>query len=618
MTSVHADPYWKWAEVTDYAHTGAGGMAGKKWVQILVELVMPNDISEQALALHTRLQSGLFGGHYKGFVPSPYRKPGTKYCTAWVARDGLAHLPVDIVHRFKLGLAINIPAASATSAFPFEGNEECLPSRMAHNPLKNERCVLAIIDDYVNHDHPTFKTALGTNRIKLIWDQAGNTSTAFHTPNYGYGRLLKDLRPWSSASHKLRMSHGTHVAGLAGGAVTPGFRMRRSSPVLFANAAQTDAASAAPLAVVMLPNSTVADTSGGALGVNVLDALTFLIDNMGVDTHLLVNLSFGTMAGAHDGSGILESAVQNLITRREGKLTVVIPSGNSFESQCHAQFSLKDKPTHTLLWRVLPDDKTCSFLELWLPQDANVSVTLHAPDGRQSLTLNSGGNNSVLLVQGVAFAGMWEDPPAAASAKKRIFIALAPTRCMNAAPCAPHGDWTVAIENQGNDSVELIHAWVERDNTSFGQPTRGRQSYLVDEKTVRTPSPPVTTAAGDLTGFGSLNSIGTFTDATVISGYNLKTRTVANYSGAGSARAGHVRAPSYAAPSEESLMLKGLPSIGNAANSVVRLGGTSVAAPYATRLIFNSIGVAPVAAKISSTAATVTFVPRAGIGLVGP
>ena len=40
---------------------------------------------------------------------------------------------------------------------------------------------------------------------------------------------------------------------------------------LFANSPATDAASDAPMAVVMLPDLTVADTSGGALGVNVPD-----------------------------------------------------------------------------------------------------------------------------------------------------------------------------------------------------------------------------------------------------------------------------------------------------------------------------------------------------------
>ena len=585
MTAVHVDPYWKWAVATGYAHTGAGDKGGNTWVPLLVELVMADDKPNQALALHQQLQNSAF----KGFVPAVYRKPGVVYCTAWVARDGISSLPSAFVRRFKLGLAAN--AVDQPLEPSFESIKESMTGGIK-NALSGAACVLAIIDDYVHCDHPAFQTGEGASRIELMWDQADNQSTLTNPPNYGYRKLLKDPRSWCTASNKTAASHGTLVAGIAGGRVTPGFRMRRSSPLLFAGAAQTDAASDAPMAVVMLPNSTVADTSGGALGVNVLDALTFLVNNVDADTHLLVNLSFGTMAGAHDGTGILESALEDLMIKRKGKLTIVLPSGNSFESQCHAQFSLKEKADHWLTWRVLPDDKTCSYLELWLDRDAHISVELQSPDGRQTLTLSTGGNQAVSRQGSTAFAGMWEDPPAPGSAKKRVLIALAPTRCMNDAPCTQHGDWTVQVTNEDNKSIDLVHAWVERDNASFGQRTRGRQSYLVDKDSRRQPSRGFLAAsesASGITGFGSLNSIGTFPSATVVSGYNLKSDSVANYSGAGSNGAGHVRAPNYAAPSEESLMLKGLPSVGNAANAVVRLGGTSVATPYATRLIFNQL-----------------------------
>lgn len=612
MTIVHADPYWKWSEATNYAHTRAGEQSGKQWVQILVELVMPTDQADQAdqaAALHNYLQKG----SHKGFVPEPYRKPGTRYCTAWVARDGIAHLPPEIVERFKLGLAANDPDKSKNT---FSESIEESWGAGAKNGRAVSPCVLAVIDDYVNCAHSTFATTGGNSRIKLVWDQAGNTSTVSKTPNYGYGKLLKDLRPWSFANNKIRASHGTHVAGLVGGAVTPGFRMRNSSPHLFANASKTDAASKAPMAVVMLPNSTVADTSGGALGVNVLDALTFLLGNIDAETHLLVNLSFGTMSGAHDGSGVLECAIQDLIDKRPGKLTVVLPSGNSFESQCHAQFSLEADAPYSLTWRVLPDDKTCSFLELWLPSDANVSVGLQSPDGTQALVLDDEVDHVVLPSGGVAIAGLWRDPPAKASGKKRVLIAMAPTRAAKGTPCAPHGDWTVKVTNLDTKPIALIQAWVERDNASFGQRTRGRQSYLVDKDSLRKPSPLAPAATGVVTGFGSLNSIGTFAGATVVSGYNLKTRTVANYSGAGANGAGGVRAPSQASPSEESWMLKGIPGIGNQANSVVRLGGTSVAAPYAARLIFNDITAGSTGESRSAVGAALD--PRTGVGLIGP
>lgn len=586
MTSVHADPYWKWAEATDYAYTGIADRTGSWWVQILVELELSDDQRNPADALHAYLQTS----PTRGFVPKPYRKKGVQYCTAWVARDDITNLPFDIVRRFKLGLAANTSDKSI-NLFS-EINKEWNGSLSL---FKDKACVLAIIDDHVNCEHPAFKDSKGKSRIQLTWDQSGNAATSPHTfnkPNYGYARLLGDMRPWSTANNKIRASHGTHVAGLAGGSVTPGFRLHKSSPHLFANSPATDAASDAPMAVVMLPNSTVADTSGGALGVNVLDALTFFLDNIATETHLLVNLSFGTMSGAHDGTGVLESAIENLITKRPDKLTMVLPSGNSFESQCHAQFSLDAKATSALTWRVLPDDKTCSFLELWLPADASVSVTVQSPGCHQTLSVAPLIEDALLKVGTSVVAGIWRDRSATASQKKRILIAMAPTCTGTGQPGAVHGDWTVTVTNSGDKTIQFVQVWVERDNASFGQRLRGRQSYLVNAASLRHRvqlAPTLLAVNSGITGFGSLNAIGTFASATVVAGYNLRTQSVANYSGAGSNGPVNVRAPSYAAPSEESSLVRGLPSIGNTANTIVRLGGTSVAAPYAARLLFNAL-----------------------------
>jgi hypothetical protein len=99
----------------------------------------------------------------------------------------------------------------------------------------------------------------------------------------------------------------------------------------------------------------------------------------------VINFSFGNVAGPHDGTSDLEQAIDEIIRKRReiARLEVVIPSGNSHLARLHAQITFdaeapEDQADRSdgnrgayqadLNWRVLPDDRTPSFLEIWLPR----------------------------------------------------------------------------------------------------------------------------------------------------------------------------------------------------------------------------------------------------------
>ena len=99
-----------------------------------------------------------------------------------------------------------------------------------------------------------------------------------------------------------------------------------------------------------------------------------------------VNLSYGTIAGPHDGTGQFEAAIEELISARQTPLRVGLPAGNHYLARCHASFALpKASPNgcqvHQLQWRAQPDSRAASFMEIWLPADlAHMVVRLSERD----------------------------------------------------------------------------------------------------------------------------------------------------------------------------------------------------------------------------------------------
>jgi len=150
---------------------------------------------------------------------------------------------------------------------------------------------------------------------------------------------------------------------------------------------------------VQLPHWATAETSGGWLTPVVLDALIYILDRADkvaardgtTSLPVVVNLSYGKIAGPHDGTELLESAIDQLIASRPTPLRVVLPAGNHYLARCHTCFELRTADQiETLQWRVQPDNRSASFMEIWLPyseageSEAEVEVRITTPEGAVS------------------------------------------------------------------------------------------------------------------------------------------------------------------------------------------------------------------------------------------
>ncbi|MFM9942466.1 MAG: S8 family serine peptidase [Hyphomicrobiaceae bacterium] len=511
-----------------------------------------------------------------------------------------------------------------------------------------ETVVVAVIDDGIGFANSRFRTAAGRTRVEYIWlqDAAHNADAA----RYGYGRSLAKAdrggvagidSALDAATHGgqidedevyarlgaqdfaatqnrifrtigLHATHGTHVLDLAAG----------YEPGIAPKAAGTAGEDSRPIIAVQLPAATNEGTSGASLDTYVVDAIHYILDKADEIARsrgcgrlpVVINFSYGTIAGRHDGTSDLERAVDEVIAKRHGTpapVQVVIPTGNSRLKQCHARLRFPALATaaaadriKTLRWRVLPDDRTNSHLEIWLPAaaagtTARVKITVTPPDGTASPAVeDTAGPTRVwgnTPRDGMCYVRYAHVPTP--TNRGMFLVTVRPTAPEEDAEtgqpetiAAPSGVWTITVENVGLAAHAVVEAWIQRDDTRYGHLAFGRQSYFDHADHVRFGAfdkPPETDDTSHIQRAGTINPLGTGAHPIIVGGYDRNTWRVADYSGAGAAHPAPIAGPSVVAPSDDGAAHRGVMAAGTRSGSVVTLRGTSAAAPLVARLVAN-------------------------------
>ncbi|MFP8777703.1 hypothetical protein [Hydrogenophaga sp. RWCD_12] len=634
-----ADPYLAWAEADRFEgyRLGEGRAAQPKWLPVAIELHQGYGVQDLLQAADEKWLQ----------MPKAYLLlAGLRFCTARVKRGFFAQLRkrsdlARIVRRFELGL----PVEEHTGPLK---DPACPGDTAATVAQRVGGKVMGIIDGGLAMAHAAFLGPQGQPRVRYFWRQdefdgpyGPGLGRRLHsrltdhragpTPaEMGYGHeltaadirsamtrftlngsvdeddLYEHLQCWDL---KHPVNHGTVVASLAAGPWLTTSRMSSGAQTPEMHPAG-DAASQAPLIAVQLDWSNVVDTSGGAMNVSVLDALMYILNRVTDDAQVVVNISWGTLAGPHDGTSVLEAAIDHLISLRGAeRLQVFIPAGNGYQDRTHAnQTLLPGGAPAELHWHVQPDDRTQSFLELWLGdpelpeevlQDVSIEVTLPGGQVLEPLT--------------IGHAGCW--PSASAPRLALIFprktalgrngtcalLALCPTASNDPADrLVPAGVWRVKVRNGGFHPV-VLDAYVERDDVALGTHTGARQSYFLDamydtsgniDSFVDDPGLPTPIRRS-----GVFNSIGTGQKPMVTGGVRFATSAfdpAASYSprlpdpdaSRQPQRVGVKKIPNTLAVSDESAALWGVLGAGSRSGGVVRLYGTSCASPQTARKNF--------------------------------
>lgn len=586
------DPYLIWAMATDFRDYGK--VKENEWVSFIIEC----KDAETVRSFATKLKQSISDGNPIWCkIPDLYLINSSlfekvKICTVQVLRSKILQLQKE-VKRFELGMPVNPNAV---------GNNFETSINNLYTPVENE-LVVGIIDDFVGFAHNTFadtssasKTA---SRVARVWSQSLKSPSAKYwkksiaSTSYGFEldfskmKSFKDLRQ-AYPSTLPNMTHGSHVASVAAG--NKAYKNPNEVADLHA-----DKAVSASIIAVHLPQSTLEDSSGGAMNAQILDGIYYVLANSREDAKVVINASYSTHAGAHDGTSILEVAMDELISLSNEKLAIVLPVGNHYEARGHAKFDLTTNPDtkkfeQKMLWQVLPDCSSSSFMEIWLPKEQASMVEIELTDPTQNSIQQAGvGQNWVLGHDRKSPKCSIIFPEMSGSSTKGVMalLVISPTRQdASNIGVAQHGLWTAIVrlskkaEKIKNLTIS-VDAWIERNDTIKRAHRQRGQSYFVDrtyEKYGQKPGQTLDNNASYIKRKGSRNTIAGGNKTIVVGGYQSQNMIAAAYSAC---------SPDVAATSDENKSLRGVLGAGAHGLSVVRMNGTSVAVPMVARCIAN-------------------------------
>jgi len=510
--------------------------------------------------------------------------------------------------------------------------------------------IMGIIDDGIAVAHERFRNKDGSSRIRYFWDQRERSKeeSSEELP-YGreftgaeidrdeesfYRKNLSELADPNNADTRLLrpVTHGSAVLDLAAG--TPDRRKIEGG-----NESGNEEPS--EIIAVQLPPTTVTDTSGVTfLEQYVMSGLLYILDrarrftrdgtSTGDPSPVVINFSFGTIAGPHDGTHQLERLFDEAVERQGDPkyvdstqaVRLIIPAGNSHQSRCHAEFLLEhNKPVKpvTLNWRLQPDDHSPNWLHIWLPpgelsnSDFPFALKITAPSGESFEGLPLTESQSVRI-----FEGAKEDPlvlglasytvTRSESPRGHLCIALRQTATHDSEmmeKLAPAGLWQITLTLKKDISIDQrVQAWIERDDSVIGYRRLGRQSYFdhADYEVYDSQGRPKECDDNDsiIKRAGMMNAIATGRNTITVGAARGDSNKPSGYSAGGPLHHTTLGEPAIdrtdrrvgvdlLAIADDSAIHTGIIAAGTYSGSTAVLNGTSVAAPQVARMVADDL-----------------------------
>jgi subtilisin family serine protease len=309
-----------------------------------------------------------------------------------------------------------------------------------------DRVLIAIIDNGIDVLHKAFLDANGNSRIVGIWDQTASGGTppagfsygTFHDATAIAGYLKAGAVP--AGLGRNHHGHGTHVASIAGGRATANFP-----------------GGVAPDAKLLI----VVSGGSGPIGYSQshIEALTF-IDTFATELKVpvVVNLSQGMNAGAHDGKSSLEVAFDAFSDsgRKQGRV-VVKSAGNERAKGGHARVTMLPKSLEQLRWKRPVDADHAERIELWWSSADEIKFRLRDPfENWSSWVGTSAPECEGTFPKGGPFHLVFTKRHID-NGDSLLLIVLG-----NATEAAALGEWRLEMESADVPEGGEIHCWIER------------------------------------------------------------------------------------------------------------------------------------------------------------
>jgi len=442
---------------------------------------------------------------------------------------------------------------------------------------------------------------LGAGDIDRLLAEDDDEAAQYHKINRSLFR-----RPDTPQTER-HAAHGTHVLDLAAGAAPW----------------SGDPALDMPILAVQLPPASIRETSGRRMETYLVQGLRWILSEVLRQAHysdappVVVNISLGSLSGPGDRHAFVADWLAFEVNRHaritgNARIRVVVAYGNARRGRLVARNEVRRTAPMQLIWRVQPDDRTSSFLELRAPQTqvAGLKLQVVPPKGSglPSLEIDWPAPETGARLPGpiAAVSGSQEE-----GGQSHVLIALGPTAWSGAMPAAPSGAWQVRVQTSLIEPV-LVTARVQRDDTPPGYWILGRQSwldhplawdwdeelrgYIAPRRAEDAPGCPVTREGSCVAYAGAADPRILFVGSgRPVVGKPGSLRPTP-YSAEGMqyfARPGESEGPTLLAKGDDGILLPGRRASGVPSGSVVRMSGTSVAAPQLTRALVSYFRTVP-------------------------
>jgi len=329
---------------------------------------------------------------------------------------------------------------------------------------KGSGVVIGIIDSGIDWRHRDFvQFDDRTSRILGIWDQlldpdAGDTAgpgglgVVYNQDQLNRALLgtLKirsfDLGTVKDKEDELSKGHGTHVAGIAAG---------DGSSATCCHGANTYIG-VAPLASLIVVRSDLSDS-------RVMAGIDFILNHPdAAGMPIVINMSFGSSLGAHDGNEPIERYINSVIPKAPGR-AIVVAAGNSGDVKrqpCHVTSTVGANSNVDIVFTTSDKVTDAAFVDVWYARAGALNATLTSPDGTVIGPANHGDKSGPTAANpGAApdrqsMVTLWSDITGANNRDNRRLVQIAKPQQGS----VPAGSWKLNLANP-NAAPVAFHAW---------------------------------------------------------------------------------------------------------------------------------------------------------------